>query len=117
MSSLIDSDIKPRLNLFDTVLIVVNLVIGIGIFRTPALIAGKLPNVEMFFFSWVVGGIVALCGALTFAEIGARLPKAGGLYKVVSIVYYPLVAFMLNWTYILTLAVSTAGVVDLLPFA
>lgn len=110
MPPLIESEIKPKLGLFDTILIVINLVVGIGIFRTPALVASKLPNVEMFFLSWLVGGIVAICGALTFAEIGARLPKAGGLYKVVSIVYHPLVAFMLNWTYILTLAVSTAGV-------
>jgi basic amino acid/polyamine antiporter, APA family len=105
-----NTDIKPRLTLFDTLLIVINLVIGIGIFRTPALIASKVQNSEMFFISWVVGGIAALCGALTFAEVGARLPKPGGLYKVVSIVYHPLAAFMLNWTYILTLAVSTAGV-------
>lgn len=105
-----NTDIKPRLTLFDTIFVVINLVIGIGIFRTPALVASNVESSEMFFFSWLVGGIVALCGALTFAEIGARLPKAGGLYKAVSVSFHPLVAFMLNWTYILTLAVSTAGV-------
>ena len=105
-----NTEIKPRLTLLDTLLIVINLVIGVGIFRTPALIASEVQSAEMLFFCWVIGGLVALCGALTFAEVGARLPKAGGLYKVVSVVYHPLMAFMLNWTYILTLAVSTAGV-------
>lgn len=105
-----NSDIKPKLSLFDTIFVVINLVIGVGIFRTPALIASSLNSSAMFFFCWVIGGVVALCGALTFAEVGARLPKAGGLYKVVSLVYHPVVAFMLNWTYLLTIAISTAGV-------
>ena len=51
----------------------------------------------MFFAAWIVGGIIALVGALTFAEIGARYSRAGGYYRVVADCYHPALAFMLNW--------------------
>jgi basic amino acid/polyamine antiporter, APA family len=90
--------LKPKLSTFDTSMIVVSLVIGIGIFRTPALVATHAGSATLFFAAWVLGGLLSLMGALTFAEIGSRYPQPGAFYKVVAEFYHPAVAFMLNYT-------------------
>ncbi len=90
--------IKARLNAFDATMIVVSLVIGIGIFRTPAIVASHTGIVGLFVAAWVLGGILSLLGALTFAEVGSRYPHPGSFYKVVATSYHPVAAFMLNWT-------------------
>ena len=69
---------KPKLNLFDFTMIVVSLVIGMGIFRAPVNVAKESPDTFLFFAAWIAGGLIALCGALTYAEIGSRLPVIGG---------------------------------------
>ncbi|WOK09264.1 amino acid permease [Imperialibacter roseus] len=91
------NDIEPKLGLFDTTMIVVSLVIGIGIFRTPSLVANAAGSESAFFLAWVIGGVIALFGGLTYAEIGCRKPMAGGYYKIVSESFHPALAFMLNW--------------------
>ena len=68
-------NIKAKLSTFDATMIVVSLVIGIGIFRTPAMVAAATGTPFIFFAAWIVGGIISLFGALTFAEIGSRFPK------------------------------------------
>ncbi len=75
---------KPKLNLFDFTMIVVSLVIGMGIFRTPANVAIAVPSPFVFYAAWIAGGLVALCGALTYAEIGSRFPVTGAYYKIFS---------------------------------
>jgi len=91
-------------------MIVVSLVIGVGIFRTPAVVAEKAGSEWIFFAAWIFGGLISVCGALTFAEIGARLPAAGGYYKIFSYAYHPAYAFMLNWSQVIINAGSSAGV-------
>jgi APA family basic amino acid/polyamine antiporter len=102
--------IKPRLGAFDLTMIVVSMVIGVGIFRTPAIVAASAGTAPLFFTAWIVGGLVSLCGALTFAEIGGRFSAPGGFYKIVSECYHPAYALMLNWVYVLTLGAGAAGV-------
>lgn len=89
--------IEPKLGLFDTTMIVVSLVIGIGIFRTPSQVASAAGSEAAFYLAWVIGGVIALFGGLTYAEIGSRKPMAGGYYKIVSESFHPAIAFMLNW--------------------
>ena len=60
--------------------------------------------------SWIAGGLVALCGALTYAEIGSRLPVTGGYYKVISYAYHPSVAFAINCIILVSNAASSAAV-------
>lgn len=103
-------NLKPRLNYFDLTMIIISLVIGIGIFRVPSSIAQKAETPELFFTVWIVGGLIAACGALLFAEIGSRLPVAGGFYKIFSHCYHPALAFMFNWTQIIINGASTAVV-------
>lgn len=62
------------------------------------------------FGAWIFGGLVTLCGALTFAEIGARYPTTGGFYKVFSYCYHPAFAFMINWVLVISNASSVAAV-------
>jgi APA family basic amino acid/polyamine antiporter len=91
-------------------MIVIGLVIGMGIFATPSEVAIKAGSAWIFFGAWIFGGLVSLCGALTFAEIGARFPATGGFYKVFSYCYHPAVAFMINWVLVISNAASVAAV-------
>ncbi len=102
--------IAPRLGTFDTAMVVVSLVVGIGIFRTPAIVAKAAGTEGRFLLAWALAGLVSLVGALTFAEIGSRHPRAGGYYRVVADCYHPALAFMLNWAQTLMQGAGAAGV-------
>lgn len=91
-------------------MIVVSLVIGMGIFRTPVEVANKAIIPEIFFVAWIGGAVISLFGALTFAEIGSRYPVAGGFYRIFSHCYHPGFAFMVNWMTVISNAASTASV-------
>ena len=101
---------KNKLNLLDISLIVVSLVIGMGIFRNPASVAATSGNSNIFFLLWITGGVIALAGALTYAEIGQRLPAMGGYYKVFAECYHPSVGFSVNAIILISNAASLAVV-------
>jgi APA family basic amino acid/polyamine antiporter len=102
---------KPALlGYFDLSMIVVSLVIGMGIFRTPVNVAQGAIAPWVFFMAWSVGGLMAICGGLTFAEIGSRLPVSGGYFRIFAKCYHPAFAFMLNGTILVSNAASVAGV-------
>ncbi len=102
--------INPKLRTFDVAMIVVSLVIGVGIFRTPAMVASAASHPLLFFLAWILGGLVSICGALTYAEIGSRYHVPGGFYKIFSHCYHPAYAFMVNWVLVLTYGAGAAGV-------
>ena len=99
-----------KLNLFSFTMIMVGLVIGMGIFRTAATSAKDAIVPSVYFSAWIVGGIVALCGALTYAEIGSRYPVTGGYYKIFAKVYHPSIAFAINCIILVSNAASLSGV-------
>ena len=101
---------RPLLSLFDLTMIVVSLVIGMGIFRTPHDVAHAACTPLVFFSAWIFGGIIALFGALTFAEIGSRYPVTGGFYKIYSYCYHPAIAFMINCIILISNAASVSAV-------
>ena len=101
---------KKELRLFDLTMIVVGFVIGMGIFRTPVNVAAASPTPFVFYACWLAGGLVALSGALTYAEIGSRLPATGGYYKVFAQVYHPSIAFAINCIILVSNAASLAAV-------
>ena len=101
---------QTKLSLFDFTMIVVSLVIGMGIFRTPVNVAKAVPTPFVFFAAWLAGGVIALCGALTYAEIGSRLPVTGAYYKIFSYCYHPSLAFAVNCIILISNAASLAGV-------
>jgi APA family basic amino acid/polyamine antiporter len=104
------SRIVAKLGTFDTAMVVVSLVVGIGIFRTPALVAREAGSTGLFYGAWILGGLVSLAGALVFAEIGSRHPRAGGYYRVVADCWHPALAFMLNWGQTVMQGAGAAGV-------
>jgi len=91
-------------------MIVVGFVIGMGIFRTATDAAQASATPVIFFTAWILGGFVAFCGALTYAEIGSRYPVTGGYYKIFSYAYHPSVAFALNCVILFSNAASLSGV-------
>jgi APA family basic amino acid/polyamine antiporter len=99
-----------KLNLFSLTMIVIGLVIGMGIFRTSKDAANAALTPAIFFAAWIVGGIVAFCGALTYAEIGSRYPVTGGYYKIFSYAYHPSIAFAINCIILISNAASLSGV-------
>jgi APA family basic amino acid/polyamine antiporter len=101
---------KNKLGIFDFTMIVIGLVIGMGIFRTAKDAAGAAINPTIYFGAWIAGGIIALCGALTYAEIGSRYPVTGGYYKVFAYAYHPSIAFALNCSILISNAASVSGV-------
>lgn len=88
---------QPVLSVFDAVTIMVGLVVGVGIFRTPSIVAASVDSEWMFIAVWVLGGLVTLVGALCYAELSAAYPHAGGEYHFLSKAYGRPVAMMFGW--------------------
>lgn len=101
---------KNKLGLFSLTMIVIGLVIGMGIFRTSKDAAQAALTPTLFFAAWIIGGLVAICGALTYAEIGSRYPVTGGYYKIFSYAYHPSIAFAINCIILISNAASLSGV-------
>lgn len=91
------SDPQPTLSIFDAVTIMVGIVVGIGIFKTPSLIAANVDSEVAFLGVWVAGGLVTLIGALCYAELAAAHPHAGGEYHFLGRAYGRPVAVLFGW--------------------
>ncbi len=89
--------------------IVVNATIGTGIFKTPAKVARLAGSIEAYLGVWITGGLIALCGALTIAELAAALPRTGGIYEYLRRAYGPTAAFLFGWTTLTLLIPSAVG--------
>jgi APA family basic amino acid/polyamine antiporter len=104
-------ELKQKLNTFDLTMIAIGGTIGSGIFLTPSSIAEALPSPFWILLVWGIGGLMALSGALTFAELGARMPGAGGVYVYLREAYGGLTGFLYGWAYFLV--VNTGGIAAL----
>lgn len=102
---------KQQLGYFSLTMIVISFVIGMGIFKTPSTVAAKAGTEFIFYAAWLLCGLVALCGALTYSEIGVRLPVTGGYYKVFAYAYHPSIGFTINILILISNAASLAVVV------
>src|SRR5437899_728144 len=98
-----------RLGLWSAVAVLVGSTIGGGIFRTPARIAAYVPAPVPMFGIWVLGGLLALCGALTYAELAALYPRSGGVYVYIREGFGRLPAFLFGWTELLLIRASALG--------
>jgi basic amino acid/polyamine antiporter, APA family len=88
-----------KLGLADTIFLVIGAVLGSGIYMTPGLIAAGLPSPGLLLVVWLAGGLITLCGALSFAELGAMYPQAGGQYIYLREAYGPAAAFLFGWAF------------------
>ncbi|MGQ0537899.1 MAG: APC family permease [Gemmatimonadaceae bacterium] len=103
--------LRRELGLFTAALLVVGGIIGSGIFITPAEVAKALPNGSWVLAVWALGGVVAFAGALTYAELGAMLPEAGGAYVYVQHGFGALTAFLYGWMILLSIATGALAAV------
>ena len=92
-----------RLGLFDATMLVMGGIIGSGIFVNPAEVARHVGTPSLIVGVWVLGGIVALIGALVYAELAARRPAVGGQYAYLRDAYGPLPAFLYGWSLLLVI--------------
>ncbi len=89
--------LKKTLGYFSLTNIVVGDMIGAGIFTTSGLLLAQLHDPKLLLLLWGIGGVIALCGALSYSELGARFPKAGGEYAFLSELFSPLAGFLSGW--------------------
>jgi basic amino acid/polyamine antiporter, APA family len=99
--------------------VVVGTIIGSGIFLVPSEMMQAVGSARMVYLAWIVGGLLSFFGALTYAELGAMKPQAGGEYVYVRDAYGPLAAFLYSWTWFLiakpaSIATVTTGLVRIL---
>ncbi|HEU4586716.1 MAG TPA: amino acid permease, partial [Gemmatimonadaceae bacterium] len=89
--------LRRELGVFSAAMLVVGGIIGSGIFFTPSETAQALPTAGWVLAVWAMGGVVAFAGALTYAELGALIPEAGGAYVYIREAFGGLPAFLYGW--------------------
>lgn len=110
------STLERKLGLFDSTMVLMGIVIGSGIFLTTGIMAKSIPSAALILLAWLVGGLLTLAGALTYAELGAAMPEAGGQYVYLREAYGHMAGFLFGW--ILFLVYMTGGIAGLaLAFA
>ncbi len=92
----------------DGALLTVGSIIGTGIFLTTGYMASSLPHAGLILLAWIVGGLLTIAGALTYGELGAMFPSAGGLYVFLKEAYGPIWGFLYGWTAFLV--IMTGGI-------
>jgi basic amino acid/polyamine antiporter, APA family len=100
----------PRtVGLIDAIAVLVGVTIGSGIFRVPATVAAQLHTPGAALLCWVLGGVIALSGALTIAELAAAMPRSGGIFAWLLESFGPLVAFVFGWTELAVIRAAALG--------
>ncbi len=108
------TELKRSLRLIDGLAMVVGIMVGAGILRTPGLVAAQLGRPWLTFVAWTLGGALAFLGSLIFAELATRYPQAGGKYVYVREAFGPRAAFLVGWVegmVIYTAGIAAKGVV------
>ena len=105
-----DGRLPRRLGAWSTAAVTVGIMIGSGVFRVPAAAAAQTGSADAMLLVWVVGGVVALCGALSLAETAALFPSAGGMYVYLREAYGPLTAFLLGWLYLVIIPTGAGAI-------
>ncbi|MGI9517624.1 MAG: APC family permease [Pirellulaceae bacterium] len=112
-------EFQPQLGSFSATCIVIGAIVGIGIFFTPRTVALVTGSVNLAMLAWLVGGMIAMCGALTYAELGSRYTRNGGQYEVLRDAYAPPIGFayvFCNATIIQAGAIAIIGYYSALYF-
>jgi amino acid transporter len=104
--------LKRQLGLWSAIAVLVGSTIGSGIFRTPAGIAAKLPGPLPLMSVWVAGGLFALCGALTLAELSGEFPATGGMYVFIREGWGRLPAFLFGWSELVLIRAASLGAIS-----
>src|SRR3954471_22160266 len=104
-------ELPRKLGLWSAIAVVAGITIGSGIFRTPAGVANRLPGPLPIFLVWIAGGITALCGALTLAEVAGAFPETGGIYVFIRRGFGTLPAFLFGWAELSIIRAAAVGAI------
>lgn len=102
-------DLPRKIGFWGAIAVMVGITVGSGIFRTPTSIAQNLGDPYLILAFWVAGGLITLCGALTFAELISMMPHSGGVYVALREGFGRCPAFVFGWTYLLITKPAAAG--------
>src|SRR5689334_10348493 len=105
--------LKRQVGLWSAIAVVIGTTIGSGIFRSPAGIATKLPGPLAMASVWVMGGLLALCGALSLSEIASAFPRTGGVYAFVKEGFGRVPAFMFGWAEVSVIRASSVAAISI----
>lgn len=97
MTSSSPTDERRRLGGFTATLLVVASMVGTGVFTTTGVVVADVPSSPAVLMAWLLGGVLALAGALAYAELGAALPRNGGEYHLLGRIYHPSIGFVAGW--------------------
>ena len=103
--------LDKQLTLFDSTAIIIGSMIGSGIFIVSAEIARKVETPGMLLLTWVITGIITIFGALSYGELAAAMPKAGGQYVYIKEAFGPLYSFLYGWTLFAVIQTGTIAAV------
>jgi len=107
----VQGDLQPHIGFSSAILLVIGNVIGSGIFLTSGIMLQRMPSASLLILAWIAGGVMALAGALTYAEMGAMFPRSGGLYLFLHEAYGPLPAFLFGWASLLVILTGQIGAI------
>ena len=105
--------LRKDLSLFGLTMVAVGSVIGSGIFLTPSQIASYIPSSGLIILAWMLGGILALTGALTLGELGGMFPKTGGIYVYLREAYGDFIGFLYGWAYFTVIMSGTVAALSI----
>lgn len=106
------TSLPRRLGLISAIAVLVGSTIGTGIFRSPAGIATRVPDENLYLILWGLGGFFALCGALTYAELAGALPHTGGVFVYLREGFGRLPAFLFGWSELVIIRASALGAIS-----
>jgi APA family basic amino acid/polyamine antiporter len=106
-----DDQLVKGIGLWGATFLVIGNVIGSGIFLTTGGMLAELPSTTLLLTAWVAGGLLAMAGGLTYAEMGAMYPRSGGLYVFLTEAYGPAIGFLFGWACMLVILTGSVGTV------
>jgi basic amino acid/polyamine antiporter, APA family len=106
-----DAQLDRAIGLGGATLLVIGSVIGSGIFLTTGIMIQELPSVSLVLLAWTAGGLLAMSGGLTYAEMGSMFPRSGGLYVFLSEAYGPIWGFLFGWACLLVILTGSVATV------
>jgi APA family basic amino acid/polyamine antiporter len=106
-----DAQLDRAIGLGGATLLVIGSVIGSGIFLTTGIMIEELPSIPLVLMAWTAGGLLAMSGGLTYAEMGSMFPRSGGLYVFLSEAYGPVWGFLFGWACLLVILTGSVATV------
>jgi len=107
------SNPKQVLRVIDAIVVIIGIVVGAGIFRTPSIVAANTGSSELFFGVWVLGGVISLIGAMCYAELSTAFPNTGGDYHFLHRAFGRRFSFLFAWA---RMSIIQTGSIALLAF-